>query len=210
MFDVKDALKQAFKLHVAARIVRLPPSDIPVIARHTAINTGTGFFAAVAILIANQLFTPGHSLGLSVAIVAAIISAVFIVVFGFLVNLVTPDVENFEIEEADNLTVTNKWATYLFVSFILSILVFILANSAFLMFGISLQRALIETFMISGDRAVLVMTVAAAVIAVTIILWKCWMFRQIKPGRLGSVMSAFVVGAVLNGFLFRYLAFPFE
>jgi hypothetical protein len=61
---------------------------------------------------------------------------------------------------------------------------------------------------VTAESALLLMTGAAALLSVSVILLKCLLFGQVKPGRIGAVVTAFVVGAVLNALLFRFLAFP--
>jgi|ERR1700722_10663875 hypothetical protein len=190
----KDIWQNGYKVNVAVRIAIFPPWKIEDVKGHTAINFGSLAVLGVLYIIARQ-FTPEGGYGFEVAGVITVFTFIFLIFCGLLINFADPSI--------DAPKVSNRWSTFLIVSFMYATIFVILLYFVppFLTSGrFNAFDALGAVF---GERGSLVLVaMTAASVAVGILYWRAqhWFKTalQMKPSFLaGSLLFCVFLDAML-------------
>jgi hypothetical protein len=197
----KDMVENWYKVWVAVRIAIFPPWKIEDVEGHSAINLGSLAFLGVLYLAARQ-FTPEGSFGLGVTTVVTVFTFVFLLLCGIVISALDPTKES--------LKLTNRWSTFLIVSFMYATIAIILAyvlpplmsSSSFNLFEslAKLLRSEIVSYLFIAS--------VAAVLAVGFLYWRArrW-FRdalRMQPAFLGLslLLCVFLDAALIYVFIF--------
>ncbi|MBE2266647.1 MAG: hypothetical protein IAE80_00345, partial [Anaerolinea sp.] len=107
-------------MNVAVRIAIFPPWKIEDVDGHAAINVGSLAVLAVLYLIA-RVFTPAGVFGFEIAGIITVFTFVFLVLGGVVINALDPSA-------ATAPKLTNRWSTFLIVSFMYATILVILVS----------------------------------------------------------------------------------
>lgn len=196
----KDLWENGYKVNVAVRIAIFPPWKIEDVEGHTAINFGSLAILGALYIIARQ-FTPEGGYGFGVASAITVFTFIFLVLCGVLINFADPSI--------DAPKLSNRWSTFLIVSFMYATIFVILLYFVppFVSSGrVNAFDTLASAFGEQGSLVLVAMTAAA--LAVGILYWRArhWFSAALTMKPL-FLASSLVLCVLLNAALIYVLVF---
>jgi hypothetical protein len=196
----KDIWENGYKVNVAVRIAIFPPWKIEDVEGHTAINFGSLAILGVLYIVARQ-FTPEGGYGFEVAGVITVFTFIFLIFCGLLINFADPSI--------DAPKLSNRWSTFLIVSFMYATIFVILLYFVppFLSSGRFNAFDALASFV--GERGSLVLVaMTAAALAVGILYWRArhW-FSTALTMKPAFLVASLVLCVLLDATLIYVLIF---
>jgi hypothetical protein len=198
-FDVREWVDNVYKVGTAVRIAILPPWKIEDVKGHPAVNLGALVVTAISYLVLRQ-FTPEGDFGITEIGVLTLFVVIFLFGCGIGVNFFDP--------KADAVKLSNRWSTFMVVSFLYAIL-FQIAFSFLIPLVTGLNPYdVLSTWLGDSDRASwAVSTLLATVASFAALYWRThrW-FSQYLTNDLGFLFLAMISCFSVNwGILFVLL-----
>lgn len=155
----------ARKVNTAVRIAIVPPWEIADVEGHYAVNVGTLVVTACFFMVARQ-FTPNGGFGITEIGILIALVFIFLFVCGLIVNFVDPTTEATKL--------SNRWSTFMIVTFLYSIIGFIVLSVAVpLVTGFSYN--VLDAFaarLIGNNWAYALLTLFVSALAVFVLYWR--------------------------------------
>jgi hypothetical protein len=206
---LKDTLTGFAKLHSLARIVKIGPRHMVTFRQHSAYNISA--FAVLSALMALSInfFSPSESVGLATGLISAVIALVLVGVVGFFVNMAAPEGTVFaDFGEVDVTAsgLTNKWASYFALNFVVIVLFFLALNGLVLLFTdgdlIAVTRLVRLGF--SYEASVFLSVACVTIAATSVVFGLCKRSEKILDG-LGRSFAIFLITNLVCGSLFYFI-----
>jgi hypothetical protein len=203
---LKDTLEGFTKLHSLARIVKIGPKHMVSFQQHSAYNLSAFAVLSALMAISINFFSPSESVGLATGLTSAIVALILVGIVGFFVNMAAPERSVFtEIGDLDlsSAALTNKWASYLALNFIVIVLFFLALNGFILWFtdGELIAVTSLNRAGFSYQTSVFLTVGLVTIFATSVVFGICKKSEKIVDG-IGAAIVIFFVTNVVCGVIF--------